>query len=111
MDWIDEKCTATKSEDFGSDLASVQRLQRKHEGLERDLLALNEKVCQLENTANELKDNHPAQADAIETHQNSINEQWNQLTEMADKRKDKLLDSYDLQRFFSDYRLAKWCVI
>lgn len=32
------------SDDFGRDLASVQALLRKHEGLERDLAALEEKV-------------------------------------------------------------------
>lgn len=32
------------SDDFGRDLASVQALLRKHEGLERDLAALNQKA-------------------------------------------------------------------
>lgn len=32
------------SDDYGRDLASVQALQRKHEGVERDLAALEEKV-------------------------------------------------------------------
>lgn len=44
-DWISEKNEALNSEDFGRDLRSVQALQRKHEGLERDLAALGEKVC------------------------------------------------------------------
>ena len=32
------------TDDYGRDLASVQALQRKHEGVERDLAALEEKV-------------------------------------------------------------------
>lgn len=32
-------------DDFGRDLVSVQVLQRKYEGVERDLVALEEKVC------------------------------------------------------------------
>lgn len=32
------------SDDFGRDLASVQALLRKHEGLERDLAALGDKA-------------------------------------------------------------------
>ena len=43
-DWIEEKDAACRLEDYGHDLATVQRLQRKHEGLERDLAALGEKV-------------------------------------------------------------------
>ena len=34
---MSEKETALLSDDYGRDLASVQALQRKHEGLERDL--------------------------------------------------------------------------
>jgi hypothetical protein len=40
-----EKDAILSSDDYGRDLASVQALQRKHEGVERDLAALEEKVC------------------------------------------------------------------
>ena len=43
-DWIQEKDEALNNEDYGKDLRSVQTLQRKHEGLERDLAALSDKV-------------------------------------------------------------------
>ena len=43
--WISEKDTALSTTDYGRDLASVQALQRKHDVLERDLAALEEKVC------------------------------------------------------------------
>ena len=43
-DWILEKDSTLNNENYGHDLASVQALQRKHEGLERDLAALGEKV-------------------------------------------------------------------
>jgi hypothetical protein len=41
---MNEKDSALDSEDYGKDLRSVQGLQRKHEGLERDLAALEDKV-------------------------------------------------------------------
>ena len=41
--WITEKDTLISTE-YGKDLASVQTLQRKHETLERDLAALEDKV-------------------------------------------------------------------
>lgn len=50
---------------------------------------------------------HPEAAEAIYTKQKEINEEWTQLTAKANARKEKLLDSYDLQRFLADYRLAK----
>lgn len=43
-EWIQEKDEALNNDDLGKDLRSVQALQRKHEGLERDLAALGDKV-------------------------------------------------------------------
>ena len=43
-DWMNEKGSAVQSDDYGRDLASAQALQRKHEGLVRDLDALEIKV-------------------------------------------------------------------
>lgn len=51
-DWIYEKDIALNNDNYGTDLSSVQALQRKHEGVERDLAALGEKVRKL------LKENH-----------------------------------------------------
>jgi spectrin alpha len=65
----------------GHDLSTVQRLQRKHEGLERDLAALNDKVKDLDDTANRLMNTHPEQAQSIYEHQKDINERWNALTQ------------------------------
>ena len=42
--WIAEKDVVLSTDDFGRDLGSVQQLQRKHDGVERDLAALEEKV-------------------------------------------------------------------
>ncbi|GFO16769.1 spectrin alpha chain [Plakobranchus ocellatus] len=108
-DWINEKDAALNNDNYGHDLASVQALQRKHEGLERDLAALGEKVRELDDTAQRLMQTHPDQAEGIYEHQTEINEMWNALTIKADARKVKLLDAYDLQRFLSDYRdLTSW---
>ena len=103
-DWIHEKQEALDNTDLGHDLRSVQTLQRKHEGLERDLFALGEKVRQLDELANKLLNTHPEQADNIYTKQKELNEEWSLLTRKADARKEKLLESYDLQRFLADYR-------
>ncbi|CAH1785763.1 unnamed protein product [Owenia fusiformis] len=109
LDWIEEKSRALDTTDYGKDLATVQRLQRKHEGLERDLAALGDKVRQLDQDAHRFMESHPDQAEEIYKHQTEVNEKWNTLTTKAEARKTKLLDSYDLQRFSSDYRdLMSW---
>lgn len=108
-DWIQEKNDALESDDFGRDLRSVQALQRKHDGVERDLAALGDKIRTLDEKANKLRQTHPEAAEQIYDLQRQINEQWNQLTQKANSRREKLLDSYDYQRFLSDYRdLIQW---
>ena len=42
--WISEKDAILSFDDVGRDLISCQALQRKHEGVERDLAALEDKV-------------------------------------------------------------------
>lgn len=103
-DWMEEKDATLNTDDFGHDLATVQRLQRKHDGLERDLAALGLKVQELDETATRLTQTHPDQTQSIFDHQEEINNRWNDLTSKANSRKSKLLDSYDLQRFLSDFR-------
>lgn len=108
-DWIAEKDSALNNDDLGKDLRSVQTLQRKHEGLERDLAALRDKIRQLDETANRLMQSHPDTAEQTYAKQKEINEEWTQIQSKANLRKEKLLDSYDLQRFLSDYRdLLAW---
>lgn len=102
-DWIREKDDALDSDDYGHDLRSVQTLQRKHEGLERDLEALFEKVCQMEKTATSIENKHPESAEQTREKQNEINELWNQLRIKANERRRKLVNSYDLQRFLNDH--------
>lgn len=108
-DWINEKDEALNNDDYGHDLRSVQTLQRKHEGLERDLAALGDKIRQLDEIAHRLMQTHPESAEQTYEKQCEINKEWAQLTEKANARKEKLLDSYDLQRFLADYRdLMSW---
>ncbi|CRL06706.1 CLUMA_CG019447, isoform A [Clunio marinus] len=108
-DWISEKDDALANDDLGKDLRGVQTLQRKHEGMERDLAALRDKIRQLDETANRLMHSHPDTAEQTYAKQKEINEEWQQIITKANLRKEKLLDSYDLQRFLSDYRdLMAW---
>ncbi|MGH0132604.1 UNVERIFIED_CONTAM: hypothetical protein FKN15_040755 [Acipenser sinensis] len=108
-EWIEEKNQALNTDNYGHDLASVQALQRKHEGFERDLAALGDKVNSLGETADRLIQSHPEAVDDIQEKCTELNQAWNSLVSRADQRKDKLGDSHDLQRFLSDFRdLMSW---
>ena len=66
-------------------------------------------IRQLDETAHRLMQTHPEAAENILQKQSEINEEWTQLQAKANARKEKLLDSYDLQRFLSDFRdLMNW---
>lgn len=107
--WITEKDVVLSSDEFGRDLASVQTLQRKHEGVERDLAALEDKVMTLGQEAARLCGIHPDHADQIKAKHQEIENNWERLTQKAKERKRRLDDSYLLHRFLSDFRdLVSW---
>lgn len=56
--------------------------------------------------ANRLRQTHPEAAEQIYDLQRQLNEEWNRLTGKSNSRKEKLLDSYDYQRFLADFRSA-----
>ncbi|XP_072344928.1 spectrin alpha chain, non-erythrocytic 1 isoform X1 [Scyliorhinus torazame] len=108
-EWIEEKNQALNTDNYGHDLASVQALQRKHEGFERDLAALGDKVNSLGETANRLIQSHPESVEDVQEKCTELNQAWDSLGKRADQRKGKLNDSHDLQRFLSDFRdLMSW---
>ncbi|XP_066466623.1 spectrin alpha chain, non-erythrocytic 1 isoform X2 [Tiliqua scincoides] len=108
-EWIEEKNQALNTDNYGHDLASVQALQRKHEGFERDLAALGDKVNSLGETAERLIQSHPESAEDLQEKCTELNQAWNSLGKRANQRKEKLGDSHDLQRFLSDFRdLMSW---
>merc|ERR1712066_744503 len=64
-DWILEKDEALSVDELGKDLRHVQALQRKHEGLERDLAALGDKIVKINDSARSLSKNHPDSKEVI----------------------------------------------
>ncbi len=109
ISWINEKDLLLSSDDFGKDLASVQALQRKHEGVERDLAALSDRVGTLGNEANNLCGLHPDNADTIKAKKSEIENNWEALCAKSKERKQRLEDSYLLHRFLADFRdLVSW---
>jgi len=95
--WINEKDTVLSSDDYGRDLASVQALQRKHEGLERDLAALEDKVRQLGEKARTLQAQYTDSSDQIAAKQAEIVGSWEGL-----KYKVSLLENCSICEIFFD---------
>ena len=83
---------------------SHNRLQRKHEGVERDLAALEDKVLTLAQESTRLCSIHPEHAEQITAKHDDIKANWEQLIAKAKERKQKLDESYFLHRFLADFR-------
>jgi len=106
--WITEKDVVLSSDDYGRDLATVQTLQvtceplkislhfhkldlltvlyffqRKHEGIERDLAALEHKVTTLGQEANRLCEIHSDHSEQITAKQEEIGKFWMSLADKA----------------------------
>jgi len=84
--WISEKDVVLSSDEYGRDLASVQTLQRKHEGVERDLAALEDKVSTLGAEASRLRDIHSEHSEQIHSKKAEIIAYWTSLTAKAKVR-------------------------
>ncbi len=76
---MSEKETDLLSDDYGRDMASVQALQRKHEGLERDLDALEEKVKTLSLDSAQLVGAQPKSSKVVRDKEKEISDAWSKL--------------------------------
>ncbi|XP_053397827.1 spectrin alpha chain, non-erythrocytic 1-like isoform X5 [Mercenaria mercenaria] len=108
-DRINEKSVLLSSEDLGKDLEAVQGLQRKQEEIERDMTALQNQLEKVESLSAKLCKKYPDRAGDISEKQNEALDNWEKLEELADQRKKKLADSYQLQKFLAEAReLISW---
>ncbi|KAM9686923.1 spectrin alpha chain, erythrocytic 1 isoform 1-T2 [Trichechus inunguis] len=106
---IEDKRQALSAADPGKDLFSVQALQRQHEGFERDLMPLGEKVTILGETAERLSESHPDATEDLQRQRRELNEAWDDLWGRSEDRKENLNESQKLYQFLSKARdLQNW---
>ncbi|KAF7470861.1 spectrin alpha chain erythrocytic 1 [Marmota monax] len=106
---IEKKCQALRAADPGSDLISVQALQRQHESFERDLIPLGEKVTILGETAERLSESHPDAIEDLQRRRTELNEAWNDLQVLTEDRKENLNEAQKFYLFLSKARdLENW---
>uniref|UniRef100_A0A8C6R8D3 Spectrin alpha chain, erythrocytic 1 n=1 Tax=Nannospalax galili TaxID=1026970 RepID=A0A8C6R8D3_NANGA len=98
---IDKKCRALSAADPGSDLLSVQALQRQHEVFERDIIPLGEKVTVLGETAERLCESHPDATEDLQKQRTELNEAWAVLQSLTNDRKESLNEAQKFYQFLS----------
>ncbi|XP_064449587.1 spectrin alpha chain, erythrocytic 1 isoform X1 [Mirounga angustirostris] len=106
---IEKKHQALCAADPGSDLFSVQALQRQHEIFERDLMPLGEKVTMLGETAERLSESHPDAADDLRRQGTELKEAWDNLLKSSEDRKENLNEAQKFYTFLMQARdLENW---
>ncbi|NWU66799.1 SPTB2 protein, partial [Pterocles burchelli] len=101
--WIREKTKVIEStQDLGNDLAGVMALQRKLTGMERDLVAIEAKLSDLQKEAEKLESEHPDQAQAILSRLAEINDVWEEMKATLKNREESLGEASKLQQFLRD---------
>ncbi|KAF4071521.1 hypothetical protein AMELA_G00274250 [Ameiurus melas] len=101
--WIREKTKVIEStQDLGNDLAGVMALQRKLTGMERDLVAIEDKLGDLGKEADRLAEEHPDQAPGIKGHLGEIKDVWEEMKGTMCAREESLGEASKLQQFLRE---------
>ncbi|CAI4222623.1 unnamed protein product [Auanema sp. JU1783] len=104
--WLTENQRLVSQDNFGSDLASVEAATKKHEAIETDIYAYEERVQAVIAVAGELEaENYHAMAD-INTRKDNVVQLWNYLVQLLLARRVRLELSMAIQRVFHDMLLT-----
>ncbi|XP_013410395.1 spectrin beta chain-like [Lingula anatina] len=100
--WIKEKEQLMSSPDLGHDLTSVHLLLNKHKSLEDEMTARHSHLQSVIQVGNDLIQAGNFGADKIQSRIDEINQQWDNLIDLAGYRKKRLLEAVDYYQFFAD---------
>ncbi|XP_053365454.1 spectrin beta chain, non-erythrocytic 5 isoform X1 [Clarias gariepinus] len=107
--WISEKEIMLDSEDRENDLVSVQALIRQHEGLERDLLVIEEDMRRRKEEGRALVRRCPQVRESLSERTQELEDKWDSLLEKARQCKHRLQQVMAVQRYLTDWReLMAW---
>lgn len=91
-----------KSEESGKDLASVQNLIKKHQLVEADVNAHEDRIRDMNSLADSLIESGQCDAVVIEEKRSSINERYERVKTLASHRRSRLNEANTLHQFFRD---------
>uniref|UniRef100_A0A913HUS6 Spectrin beta chain n=1 Tax=Strongyloides stercoralis TaxID=6248 RepID=A0A913HUS6_STRER len=100
--WLTENQKLVAEDNFGNDLASVEAATKKHEAIETDIYAYEERVQAVVAVANELDAEKYHDIEKINDRKRKVLELWNQLLELLMARRHRLELSMTIQRIFHD---------
>ncbi|XP_077778947.1 spectrin alpha chain, non-erythrocytic 1-like [Podarcis muralis] len=100
--WLSEVEALLASEDYGKDLASVNNLLKKHQLLEADISAHEDRLKDLNGQADSLMTSSAFDTSQVKEKRETVNGRFQRITAMAAGRRAKLNESHRLHQFFRD---------
>ena len=100
--WLGEMENALASEDMGRDLASVTNLIKKHQLLEDDIAAHEDRIQVLNNQADSFIEAGHFDPESMRQTKDNINDRYVRIKELAVDRRGNLSESHRVYQFFRD---------
>lgn len=100
--WLGEVESLLTSEDAGKDLASVQNLMQKHQLVEADIQAHEDRIKDMNEQADSLIESGQFDTASIQEKRQSINERYERIKNLAAHRQARLNEANTLHQFFRD---------
>uniref|UniRef100_A0A5S6QYZ5 Spectrin beta chain n=1 Tax=Trichuris muris TaxID=70415 RepID=A0A5S6QYZ5_TRIMR len=100
--WLAENQRLVSQDNFGSDLASVEAATKKHEAIETDIYAYEERVQAVVAVAQDLEVENYHDIERVNKRKENVLQLWNLLLELLVARRVRLELSMVIQRIFQD---------
>ncbi|KIH60024.1 spectrin repeat-containing domain protein, partial [Ancylostoma duodenale] len=100
--WLGEVEILLQSDDYGKDLASIENLLKKHQLLEADIMAHQDRVQEMNQQADSLLERDQFAGQQIAERRKVIADRYERVKEMANVRRDKLNKALNVHQFFRD---------
>ncbi|GMR59132.1 hypothetical protein PMAYCL1PPCAC_29327 [Pristionchus mayeri] len=104
--WLSENQRLVSQDNFGSDLPSVEAALKKHEAIETDIYAYEERVQAVVAVAGELEAENYHGMEDINQRKDRVLDMWNALLKLLIARRARLELSLAVQRIFHDMLLT-----
>ncbi|XP_041353644.1 spectrin beta chain-like isoform X2 [Gigantopelta aegis] len=100
--WLSENQRLVSQDNFGRDLAAVEAATKKHEAIETDINAYEERVQAVVSVANELDQENYHDIDRINARKDNVLRLWKYLLELLRTRRMRLQMTLNLQKIFQE---------
>ncbi|KAK7507079.1 hypothetical protein BaRGS_00001930 [Batillaria attramentaria] len=100
--WLSENQRLVSQDNFGADLPAVEAATKKHEAIETDINAYEERVSAVVAVATELEQENYHDIDRINARKDNVLRLWNFLLELLRARRMRLELTHNLHKIFQE---------